>query len=69
MNEFDLWLDSVVSGDAKMSQRRITWAEKHGGLTSLIDKARSKGVHLVQLTDDEGHELLACSLSPFKTLC
>ncbi len=63
------WLDSVVDGSATMSQRKLSSVEKHGGLRAAKALAREKKVHLVQLEDDKGNELVAASLKPFKVLC
>jgi hypothetical protein len=63
------WLDAVASGDATMSQRAMTAIESHGGLESVVEAAKSKGVHLVQLTDHKGKLLVAASCDPFVTLC
>lgn len=69
MDPFDRWLDSIERGRATMSQRRLAWAERHGGLDCLVEKARARGVHLVKLIDEEGNELLAASMNQFTTLC
>jgi hypothetical protein len=65
----DAWLDSVVSGKSTMSQRVMSSIEIHGGLDRVVSAAQARGVHLVQLTDDHGKELVAASLHPFRTLC
>ena len=69
MDEFGAWLETVANGNATMSQRRVAWAEQNGGLDKLVSEAQSRGVHLVKLTDDQGHELLVASVNPFTTLC
>lgn len=66
---FEVWVESVANGAASMSQRNLHWVEVNGGLDKLIETARARGVHLVQLTDDKGNELLAASRAPFNTLC
>ena len=63
------WLDAVASGDATMSQRTVTSIEAHGGMDAAIREARARGVHLVELTDDHGKQLVAASLHPFRALC
>ncbi len=63
------WIDAVSAGRATMSQRRLSSIEAHGGLEAVISAARSQGVHLVQLTDDQGHVLVAASRERFETLC
>ena len=68
-DKFADWVSSVANGSATMSQRNLKWVEAHGGLERLVDTARSRGVHLVQLTDDKGQELLTASRLPFRTLC
>ena len=63
------WLDSVAEGRSKMSQRRVASIERHGGgLDAVAAAAKSKGVHLVMLTDDKGAQLVAASVHPFKVL-
>ena len=71
MNEqaLDDWVASVAAGEAKMSQRNLKWVEANGGSNKLVEVAKRRGVHLVQLTDDKGNELLAASKDPFRTLC
>ena len=71
MNEqaFEDWVNSVATGDATMSQRNFKWVEANGGLSKLVQTAKARGVHLVQLTDDQGNELIAASQEPFNTLC
>ena len=68
-NDLESWLGSVTSGEATMSQRGVRWVEAQGGLDAVVEAARQRGVHLVQLTDDEGKVLIAASVHPFKTLC
>ena len=63
------WLDAVANGSATMSQRQVAWAERNGGLATLVEQARARGVHIVRLTDDSGRDLLAASTEPFSTLC
>lgn len=64
------WLASVAAGSNTMSQRKLTSIDKHGGgLDAVCAVARAKGVHLVLLTDDKGHELVAASTHPFKVIC
>lgn len=63
------WIDAVQSGEATMSQRARSSIDAHGGLDAVIEAARARGVHLVQLTDDKGKLLVAASREPFTTLC
>lgn len=64
------WLDAVASGEATMSQRRLSSVEtRGGGLDSVASLARARGVHLVVLTDDQGNELVAASKHPFRVVC
>jgi hypothetical protein len=63
------WIGSVATGEASMSQRKRTSIDAHGGIDAAIAAARSKGVHLVQLTDDKGDILVAASREPIDTLC
>lgn len=63
------WLDTVAAGRSKMSQRSVASIERHsGGLDAVAAIAKSKGVHLVMLTDDKGAQLVAASVHPFKVL-
>lgn len=66
---FEHWLRTVASGKATMSQRNLKWVEANGGFERLIEIAKSCGVHLVQLTVDDGNLLVAASKQPFTTLC
>lgn len=68
-SEFAGWVESVATGEATMSQRNLKWVEANGGKEKLVEVAKQRGVHLVQLTDDKGNELLAASKEPFTTLC
>ena len=63
------WLTSVASGEATMSQRGVRWIGAQGGLDVVVAAAKARGVHLVQLTSDEGKTLIAASVHPFTTLC
>ena len=63
------WLGAVEDGRATMSQRSVSSIETHGGLQAAVDAARTKGVHLVKLTDDGGKILVAASRHPFEPLC
>lgn len=63
------WLDAVASGEAGMTQRGVRWVAAQGGLEVVVAAAKSRGVHLVRLTDDKGKVLIAASLRPFEALC
>lgn len=63
------WLDGVADGSSKMSQRKLSSIEKRGGLKSVEKLAKERGVHLIQLEDDKGDQLIAASTKPFKVLC
>jgi len=63
------WLEQVASGALAMSQRALTAIEARGGIDALVDAAKHRGVHLVELTDDRGKRLIAASKHPFRTLC
>ena len=66
----DIWLDAVVDGSSTMSQRKLTSIDsKGGGLDSVRERAKEKGVHLLLLEDDKGDQLVAASLKPFKVVC
>jgi hypothetical protein len=63
------WLDAVQDGRATMSQRALSSVNSHGGLGEATKAARLRGIHLVELTDDNGRKLIAASRHPFKALC
>lgn len=65
----EAWIAAVADGRATMSQRSAAAVERHGGVEAVIAAARSRGVHLVRLTDDRGKTLIAASLHPFEPLC
>lgn len=63
------WLDPVARGTSTMSRRRLSTVEQQGGgVSNVATVARELGVHLLQLTDDEGNALVAASRHPFKVL-
>ena len=67
---FAKWLDAVAAGSATMSQRARTSIDAHGGIEAAVAAAQARGVHLVQLTDDDkGKVLVAANREPFETLC
>ena len=64
------WLNSVADGTATMSQRRLSSIDKRGGGIQIVKQmARQKGVHLLQITDDKGNDLVAASTKPFTVIC
>ena len=64
------WLDSVAGGLNTMSQRKLSVIDKHeGGLDAVKELAIQKGVHLLLVTDDEGNEIIAASVNPFRVIC
>lgn len=63
------WLTSVANGSNTMSQRKLSSVTKHGGIESVKGIAQQKGVHLLQVTDDKGVELIAASTQPFMVIC
>ncbi len=64
------WLDSVVSGENTMSQRKLTSIEvRGGGLATVQELAKERGVHLLRFIDDKGNELIAASKHPFQVIC
>ena len=66
----ELWLDSVVNGSSTMSQRKLSSLESRGGgLDQVRAMATAKGVHLLLLEDDKGHQIVAASLKPFTVIC
>ena len=64
----DAWLDDVATGKLTMSQRKVSTVETHCGIEELTRQAKSKGVHLLRLTDDKGSALIAASRHPFTVL-
>lgn len=63
------WLDAVADGSNTMSQRKLSVVEKRGGLEKVMKMAQERGVHLLQIEDDKGDELIAASTKPFKVVC
>ena len=64
------WLNSVADGSNTMSQRKRASIDKQGGGIDVIKQiAKQKGVHLLQITDDKGNELVAASVNPFTVIC
>lgn len=63
------WLDAVASGANTMSQRKLSIIEKRGSLAAVKKLAEERGVHLLQIEDDKGNELIAASTKPFKIVC
>ena len=64
------WLDGVADGSNTMSQRKLTSVEaRGGGLEAVKVLAEQKGVHLLQLEDEEGNALIAASTKPFHVVC
>lgn len=64
------WLDSVANGINTMSQRKLSSINKRGGGVEYVKTiAKQKGIHLLQITDDKGNELVAASVNPFTVIC
>ncbi len=64
------WLDSVADGSNTMSQRKLSSVEKRGGGIKAVQAiAKTKGVHLLLLEDDQGNALVAASSKPFTVIC
>jgi hypothetical protein len=64
------WLKTVQAGLNTMSQRRLSSIEKHaGGLDHVKTVAEQMGVHLLLVEDEEGNEIVAASMKPFKVIC
>jgi hypothetical protein len=64
------WLQTVEAGLNTMSQRRLTSIEKHAGSLDLVRTvAQRMGVHLLLVEDEEGNEIVAASMKPFKVIC
>ena len=65
----DEWMSKVADEPASMSQRKLDVVKaKGGGVAVLKRSAKARGVHLLQLTDDRGIELVAASTKSFKVL-
>ena len=64
----EAWLDGVAQGRLTMSQRKLSRVEASCGIDVLKRLASDRGVHLLQLTDDQGVALIAASLQPFVVL-
>lgn len=62
-------LDSVADGTFTMSQRKLSTIEKWGGIKGIKKLAEKRNVHLLQVEDDKGIELIAASVKPFKITC
>ena len=70
VNEWaEKWLTTVANGSNNMSQRKLSSVAKHGGIESVKGIARQKGVHLLQITDDKGVELITASMQSFTVIC
>ena len=53
-----------------MSQRKLTSIKKHAGSLDLVRTvAEGMGVHLLLVEDEEGNEIVAASMRPFKVIC
>ena len=64
------WLNGVADGTSTMSQRTLASIEKRGGgLAAVKAQAEARGVHLLLVQDDRGHELVAASRKPFQVVC
>lgn len=63
------WLDAVASGANTMSQRKLSSIEKRGSFEAVKKLAIERGVHLLQIEDDKGNELIAAGTKPFKVIC
>lgn len=60
------WLDGVT--ESSMTQRKLSTVLANGGIAALKAAAKKRGIHLLQLTDDRGVELVAASKHAFKIL-
>lgn len=63
------WLDTVADGYGTLSQRAVSAIDRHGGIEVAISAAKSRNVHLVEMSDDSGKRLVAASRAPFRALC
>lgn len=63
------WLDTVADGRGTISQRPLSVIDRHGGLEAAIDAAKSRNIHLIEMSDAEGKPLVAASRTPIRALC
>ncbi len=64
------WIESVVSGESTMSQRKMSSIAKRDiDMKILIAEAKKQHVHLLLLKDDKGEEVIAASKDEFVVLC
>jgi hypothetical protein len=64
------WLKTVQAGSNTMSQRRLTSIEKNaGGLELVKSVAEQMDIHLLLVEEDDGKEIIAASMKPFKVIC
>lgn len=64
------WLKTVQTGLNAMSQRRLMSIERHAGSLDLVKTvAERMDVHLLLVEDDEGNEIVAASMRPFRVIC
>ncbi len=61
--------DKVADGTNAISQRKLSSIETRGGLEAVKVRAKQKAIPLLRLEDNEGNELAAASLKPFKGVC
>ena len=59
----------LQSGHQRRIDRVLLIEVEKGGLEVIVEAAKARGVHLLQLTDNQGKVLIAASLQPFKVLC
>lgn len=63
------WMGSVADGSNSMSGRRLSSIEKRGGgIKAVTAAAKKRKVHLVLFEDDQGNEVVAASVKPFKVI-
>ena len=64
------WMESVRVGGGTMSQRSLSNLERKGASLAALRKiARSRGIHILLIEDEQGRQLLAASVRPFKVIC
>ena len=68
-DELGAWLEGVARGRTRMSERRLTWVDQRGGLRTARTVAKAKRVHLLVVQDEDGNEIVAASVAPFKVVC
>lgn len=63
------WMEEVAARRGSMTQRARSTVDKWvGGIELLIAEAKRAGVHLAEITDDHGSQLVIASAYPITVL-